>query len=93
MFDAIQRAYYLEVRNPSDEQVLADVAQQLEIPRSKFLEALNAPETQRQLEEDFALRQRLGANSFPSIGIIQEGQPILLQSGYCTPDDIHNYIA
>jgi putative protein-disulfide isomerase len=93
MFDAIQRAYYLEVRNPSDEQVLADVAQQLNIPRSKFLEALNAPETQRQLEEDFALRQRLGANSFPSIGIIQEGQPILLQSGYCTPDDIHNYIA
>ena len=93
MFDAIQRAYYLEARNPSDENVLADVAQQLNIPRSEFLEALSAPETQEQLEEDFALRRHLGASSFPSIGIIQEGQPILLQSGYCAPDDIHNYIA
>ena len=89
MFDAIQHAYYLEARNPSDENVLADVAQHLQIPRTEFLAELNAPETQRKLEEDFALRQRLGANSFPSIGIIQSGQPTLLHSGYCAPDDIH----
>ena len=88
MFEAIQRAYYLEARNPSDENVLSDVAQQLNIPRSEFLEALGDPETQRKLEEDFALRQRLGANSFPSIGIIQSDQPTLLHSGYCAPNDI-----
>jgi putative protein-disulfide isomerase len=88
MFDAIQHAYYLEARNPSDENVLADVAQQLQIPRAEFLAELSAPETQRKLEEDFALRRRLDANSFPSIGIIQSGQPTLLHSGYCAPDDI-----
>ena len=89
MFEAIQHAYYLEAKNPSDDEVLADLAQQLEIPRSLFLEELNAPQTQRQLEDDFELRRRLNAHGFPSIGIIKAGQPILLHSGFCTPDHIY----
>ena len=88
MFEAIQHAYYLEAKNPSDDEVLADIAQELSIPRTDFMESLNAKETQRLLEVDFALRQRLNTYGFPSLALFRDGKLTLLQSGYCAPDDI-----
>ena len=67
MFRAIQRAYYREARNPSDAETLVSLARELELDADAFSHALNAPETQRRLEEDFVLRDRLGARGFPSL--------------------------
>ncbi len=83
MFRAIQEAYYLHARNPSDDSTLADLAAQLGLARGPFLDQLHAAATQQELDTDFELRRRLGANSFPSLGLLQNGQPSLLHSGWC----------
>lgn len=88
MFDAIQRAYYQEARNPSDLEILADVAEQLDIPKPNFFAAMQAQETQGALEFDFQTRRSLGVQSFPSLGVLHQGKPQLLHSGWCSPSDV-----
>ena len=92
MFEAIQRAYYLEAKNPSDAETLADIAEGLGIPREKFLQMLNAKETQNLLEEDFNTRHKSNVHSFPSLALEKSGQISLLLSGYCSPKDIHTHL-
>ena len=88
MFDAIQQAYYLEARNPSDLDVLADVAQELGIPKPVFLESMQAPETQAALQVDFQTRRDLGAQSFPSLAVRHQGRLQLLHRGWCSPSAV-----
>lgn len=93
MFDAIQRSYYREARNPSASEVLADCATEvgLGLSREDFLERLDAPATQEELEQDFHLRRILGANSFPSLAIQRSDREspgeVLLQ-GYASAEQV-----
>lgn len=93
MFDAIQRAYYQEARNPSNADVLADCAQTvgLEMPREEFLQALSAEETQAELEQDFTLRRELGANTFPSLALTGgaiSGAGVVIHRGWGTAEQL-----
>jgi len=93
MFDAIQRAYYQEARNPSNADVLADCAQTvgLEMPREEFLQALSAEETQAELEQDFTLRRELGANTFPSLALSGGAIPgagVVVHRGWGTAEQL-----
>lgn len=72
MTAAIQRAYYLEARNPSDEETLAALAVELGFDRERFLETLNAPRTQGRLEREMALGREMNATSFPSLVLAGE---------------------
>lgn len=91
MFEAIQRAYYLQARNPSEAETLANLAAALGLDRDDFLLALQAEDTQAELEVDFQKRRKLGAHSFPSLGAEQNGQLQLLHSGWCEPQEIVKY--
>ena len=82
MLAAIQRAYYLEARNPSDIATLAELADALGIDPDKFTRTLASAATQERLEGDFHLRRQLGASSFPSLGIEVAGERRLLTSGW-----------
>jgi len=82
MFTAIQKAYYLEARNPSDDDTLADAAEGLGMNRHAFLAALHSEVTQAALNEDFEIRRAIGANSFPSLAIERDGQRQLVHSGW-----------
>jgi putative protein-disulfide isomerase len=88
MFEAIQRAYYLQARNPSEEETLADVAAELGLHRTDFLAELHAEKTQAELEADFHKRRTLGAHSFPSLGVAQNDKLQLLHSGWCNKKEI-----
>lgn len=83
MLAAIQRAYYLEARNPSDAVTLIDLAGKIGLDPEAFATALIDPATQDLLQRDFALRRALGARSFPSIGLREGEQLRLLTSGWC----------
>ena len=85
MFNAIQHAYYQEARNPSDLDVLADVAVKLGIEREDFLAGMQANETEQTLQADFQLRDELGIRSFPSLCVRHQGKTKLLHSGWCSP--------
>ena len=64
---AIQQSYYLRARNPSDHQVLADVAEFLALDRARFEADLVSDSVNQKLLADIELGRRLGAQGFPSL--------------------------
>ena len=71
MIDAIQHAYYLRAMNPSDNSTLITLAAELGLDEKQFTEDLTSPEIQAALEQDFALRRKIGVYSFPSLVLAQ----------------------
>ena len=71
---AIQRAYYLHARNPSDDPVLADLASQiLDIEPAQFLSVLRDQRTEQQLQRELARARALPIQGFPSLVLEQRG--------------------
>jgi putative protein-disulfide isomerase len=85
MIHAIQRAYYLQARNPSDDSVLIELAGEMGLDRERFAARLNAPETRDQLRAEIALGQHMGAQGFPSLILQREGRYRLLAYDYNDP--------
>lgn len=67
MIYAIQKAYYLKAKNPSDETLLIDLATDIGLDRALFLERLYHPETQQRLIAEIRFSQQIGAQGFPSL--------------------------
>ena len=67
MILAIQRAYYLQARNPSEIATLAELAREIGLDGSRFLLDLADPATQATLLQEIAAAQGYGATSFPSL--------------------------
>jgi putative protein-disulfide isomerase len=67
MIDAIQRAYYLEARNPSDAGTLVALAEYLGLDDVRFAALLDAAETRNTLDNEIAAARSMGADSFPSL--------------------------
>lgn len=67
MTEAIQRAYYLDARNPSDTDVLVSLAGELGLDEDTFRKELNSASTEAALQRDFAAGRALGARGFPSL--------------------------
>jgi putative protein-disulfide isomerase len=63
----IQKAYYLEAKNPSEDSILISLAKILDLNIEQFTQDLNSKLTQQQLLDDITLMQSLGASSFPSL--------------------------
>ncbi len=82
MLRRIQRAYYLEARNPSDVSTLVELAAEQGLDAARFAAHLELPATRARLAEDLALRDRLGAHSFP--GLVREsgGETRVLMRGW-----------
>lgn len=71
MIESIQKAYYLRAMNPSDPSVLADLAQELGLSRSRFVEDLNSKETEDKLRSQLIKRDQMMVRSFPSLVLEQ----------------------
>ncbi len=67
MIEAIQHAYYLEARNPSDEVTLVALAADLGLDGASFEAQLDAPYVHDQLAREIAHAHQIGATSFPSL--------------------------
>jgi putative protein-disulfide isomerase len=87
VFHAIQAAYYERALNPSEPEVLADLAAEVGLDRATFLAELDGASTRAALDADRALAAELGARSFPSLGVEHEGRLELLFSGWCGADE------
>ena len=74
MFDAIQRAYYREARNPSDIETLTAVAGSLSPPLDlgRFERDIRSPEVEADLQAGFNLRRSMGVREFPSV-VVRHG--------------------
>lgn len=67
MITAIQHAYYLHARNPSNDETLAELADNLGLDSAGFLRSLNDPATHAELARQINQGQALGAQGFPSL--------------------------
>lgn len=73
MTRAIEHAYYLHARNPSDEGTLIDVAGEIGLDAVAFTVALRSVEVDRELMEEIAFTRGIGANGFPSLVLEENG--------------------
>ncbi|MDA7961780.1 MAG: DsbA family protein [Gammaproteobacteria bacterium] len=73
MTAAIQRGYYLQARNPSDEATLVEFAAELGLNAAAFKTALRSDAVQRQLESEIAAARQLGVRGFPALVLLPEG--------------------
>lgn len=82
MLLAIQQAYYLQAKNPSDDAVLVACAESIGLNVSAFYEALGSEQVQQQLASELEFVQSLGVSSFPSLVLEQAGKTQLLNYDY-----------
>jgi putative protein-disulfide isomerase len=87
MIDAIQQAYYLRAMNPSDKETHVALAVELGLDSVQFAGDLVSPKTENKLQEEFALRRRLGVRSFPSLVMEVSGSQHPIEIDYldCCP--------
>ncbi len=67
MLDAIQNAYYLQAKNPSDNEVLIDLAKSIDLNMNDFEAEFLGEETQKRLLTEISFARSIGGNSFPSL--------------------------
>jgi len=91
MYDAIQRAYFLEARNPSDAEALECVAGEIGLDRKQFTEDLGSDHINRIFQLELESVAKLGVSGFPTIVVKREspGEPArydLLAAGFSELD-------
>ncbi len=82
MTHAIQNAYYLQARNPSDTSTLIELAEELGLDKNKFGEDLKSQETNETLQQEIKLSRRLGLNSFPGLLLDNGEKQIRIEPDY-----------
>lgn len=88
MFEAIQHAYYLEARNPSDVEVLVGLAGEIGLNTDRFARDLASPEIEQQMQDGFNLRRLMNANQFPSLVVRDGASVIFVVRGYAGSETV-----
>ena len=69
MAQRIQRAYYLEARNPSDTDTLVELAEDIGLDRERFKEELGDATTRQMFATELQETRSLGIHGFPSLAV------------------------
>lgn len=85
MTQAIQQAYYLQARNPSDDDTLVAIAESLGLNVPQFTADLHSAETRQAHQQDMQLIQQLGIRGFPGLVLVAG------QSSFDIGVDYNNY--
>ena len=81
-FKTVQHAFYAEGRNVTEPGVLADVAEQLGLPRAEFGKAFASQQMRDATLQDFQQSQAWGIRGFPTL-VAEHGDHLhLVGSGY-----------
>jgi putative protein-disulfide isomerase len=81
-FHAAQDAFYRDGLDVTNDDVLADLAAGIGVPREDFAEAFASEELKQATRQDFAIVQRWGINGFPTLLVVHEDELHLVASGY-----------
>jgi len=83
---AVQQAYYLQARNPSDVSILIELAVEIGLDKDKFNAGLLSAETNEILQREINLSRQLGLNSFPSLLLDTGDKQIRIDPEYLNAD-------
>lgn len=78
----IQRAYYLQARNPSDTETLIQLANEMQLDTIQFAHDLHSTQTRREHQRQRALCHHYGVNSYPSLVYLSHSQTHLINIDY-----------
>lgn len=92
MILAIQQAYYLEARNPSDRQTLTALATDLGIDASGFSDSLESTRTQSRLADEIHVARAMQATSFPSLRLQTRDALTPITVDYLDPAPMHTAV-
>ncbi|WDE08892.1 DsbA family protein [Thalassomonas viridans] len=67
MYLGIQQAYYLQAKNPSDDDTLIEIAAGIGLDKAQFKAALDSREVRQKLLEEIAATRALPVQGFPSL--------------------------
>lgn len=82
MVEGIQNAYYRQAKNPSDDDTLIAVAEQIGLDTQQFANDLNSEDTQQALRDEIRFARSIGGDSFPSLILEQRDGYHILQLSY-----------
>jgi len=82
MIKAIQKAYYLEAKNPSDTNTLVSLAEQIGLEKKEFTKALTSISTITKFKNDLNLGINLQVNGFPSLVLQNDDKYKKIQVDY-----------
>lgn len=88
MAQAVQQAYYLEAKNPSDSSVLTALATSIGIDATEFAIQLDAENTHQQLKQHMMISQQLDVSGFPALRAVKDQQAIRVSDGYCSSEEV-----
>ena len=88
MTAAIQRAYYLEARNPSDDDTLIELAGEIGLDRERFAADLLAESTQDRLLAEIGEARAMGIDGFPSLALLAGGSLRRIRLDYGDADSM-----
>ena len=93
MYYAIQRAYYLEAKNPSNDEVLVQLAKGLGMDEQEFAENLNSQSTKQKLITEIEETRQLPISGFPSLVLQVEEQHYSIAIDYVDWQSSYQQIA
>ncbi|NRP09884.1 DSBA-like thioredoxin domain protein [Marinobacterium sp. xm-d-509] len=88
MSKAIQQAYYLEAKNPSDTNILIERAASIGLDEIQFAELLSSELIDSKLNSELELCKSLGVQGFPALLLVDNESITPLALGYSTLDKI-----
>jgi putative protein-disulfide isomerase len=88
MILAIQQAYYLQARNPSDDETLIQLADEIGLDAAGFEQDLNSHKTQETLLSEITQAGQLGIRSFPSLLLQTDKNTWPITVDYWTPESM-----
>lgn len=89
---AIQTAYYLNAKNPSDDSTLIELAQHIGLDPVEFADALNSTKTQQVLADEIDFSRTLGVQGFPSLMLITNNTTQPIKVDYTDPKSMLDLI-
>jgi len=93
MLLAIQQAYYLQAKNPSDNSLLIRLASGLGLNTERFAADLSSDKCEQLLQQELQLTRRLGVSSFPSLVLDNNGSITMIHVDYTSSESIISSIS
>mgnify|MGYP001812123035 CR=1 FL=1 len=82
----IQQAYYLEAKNPSDNPVLLELADDIGLDVERFAQSLESDALHQRLLAEIDNARAMGINSFPSLAVQKDGELTHIGLNYTDPE-------
>jgi len=82
MLEALQKAYYQEARNPTDDHTLIEVAGEIGLDTEQFKDDLYSEQVQELFRQDLGFKNAFGIQGFPTLVMQKDDNFYALTIGY-----------